>query len=132
MTHKFQAGWCIIYGLFAVQSGYSVLNLPPADLDCFMSLGQYSVCSVTALLSINSSMFVLMAQAFMSRVLVPGVSIFVNASVRCPPHCIRQLRMTTSQPKHYQTARISYAPQILDSDRQPRPANDDDDQDSDV
>ena len=40
-----QAGWCIIFGLFAVNNGYPVMymSLPPADLDCLLSLGTYAV-----------------------------------------------------------------------------------------
>jgi hypothetical protein len=84
-----QAAWCIIYGLFAFQNGFRILRSASADRDCFISLGSYSVCTDTALFSFNSNLFFLMAQAFMSRVLYPGVSIFVNSSVRCPPHRTR-------------------------------------------
>jgi hypothetical protein len=100
-----QAGWCIIYGVFSFQDGYSVVKPSSADLGCFLSLGTYSVCSDTIFFSVESSLFFLMAQALISRVLVPGVSIFVNASVRCPPHCIRHFQITTSRPEHLQTAR---------------------------
>jgi hypothetical protein len=82
-----QAAWCIVYGLYAFQNGLDALNPTSADLDCFVTLGTYSVCTSTALFSVNSDLFFLMAQALMSRVFFPGVSIFVNASVRCPPHC---------------------------------------------
>ena len=40
------------------------------------------ICELTQLLSIYSSLFMLMTQALISRVLVPGMSNFVNASVR--------------------------------------------------
>jgi hypothetical protein len=39
---------------------------------------------VTAFIPIYSNLFFLMAQAFVSRVFAPGISIFANASVRCP------------------------------------------------
>ena len=40
------------------------------------------ICELTQLLSIYSSLFMLVTQALISRVLVPGMSNFVNASVR--------------------------------------------------
>ena len=40
------------------------------------------VCEATQSLSMYSSLFMLMTQALISRVLVPGMSNFVNASVR--------------------------------------------------
>lgn len=39
------------------------------------------MCESTALLSIHSNLFLLMAQALLSRLFVPGKSNFVNASV---------------------------------------------------
>jgi hypothetical protein len=126
-----QTGWCITWGLYIYQG----INNDP---DCFMSLGAYSVCSATARISIYSSLFFLMGQAFMKRVLLPGVSIFVDASVCCSPHCIHQFRITTLQPKYHQTERaqkcksVLYAPQILDSQRQPHAENDDAEQPSDL
>ena len=53
-----------------------------AALDCFLPLGAYKICEATQQLSIYSSLFMLMTQALISRVLVPGMSNFVNASVR--------------------------------------------------
>ena len=53
-----------------------------ADLDCFLDLGVYQVCEATQMLSIHSRLAMLMTQALASRVFQPGVSIFVNASVR--------------------------------------------------
>jgi len=126
-----QTGWCIAWGF----NIYISIN---SNADCFLSPGAYSVCSATAYISIYSSLFVLMGQAFMKRVLLPGVSIFVDASVCCPPHCIRQFRITTLQPKYHQTERaqkcksVLYAPQILDSQRQPHAENDDAEQPSDL
>ena len=57
--------------------------------DCFWDLGAYQVCDSSQLLSIFSSLFLLMTQALVSRILVPGMSIFVNASVRrtAPAFC---------------------------------------------
>ncbi len=49
--------------------------------DCFLRLGAFQVCSTTSYLSIFSNLFLLMAQAMISRVLVPGRSNYVNASV---------------------------------------------------
>jgi len=103
-----QAGWCIIYGVFSFQDGYSVVKPSSADLGCFLSLGTYSVCSDTIFFSVESSLFFLMAQALISRVLVPGVSIFVNASVRCPLQYFRQFRITTLQPRHHQSIRAQF------------------------
>jgi hypothetical protein len=53
-----------------------------ADPDCFIHLGAFALCDANQLLSIYSTLFLLQAQALFSRVLVPGMSIFVNASVR--------------------------------------------------
>jgi hypothetical protein len=50
--------------------------------DCFWNFGAYRVCESTQLLSIFSSMFLLMTQALLSHILLPGMSNFVNASVR--------------------------------------------------
>ena len=79
------------------------------------------------LFSINSSMFFLMAQAVLSRVFVPGVSIFVNSSVRCRPH--RTFASVEPHPYCANTAKqharksTSHAPQILDCDTQSSAAN---------
>ncbi len=51
------------------------------DLDCFFDIGSYKLCETTLSLSIYSSLLFLMTQAFVSRILVPGMSNFVNASV---------------------------------------------------
>lgn len=42
----------------------------------------YDVCDNTSYLSVYSNLFLLMAQALISRVFTPGMSNFVNASVR--------------------------------------------------
>ena len=52
------------------------------DPDCFIRFGTFQLCDATQSLSIYSTLFLLQAQALISRVLVPGMSIFVNASVR--------------------------------------------------
>jgi hypothetical protein len=52
------------------------------DPDCFIRLGAFTLCDATQSLSIYSTLFLLLAQALITRVLVPGMSIFVNASVR--------------------------------------------------
>ena len=54
---------------------------PNADLDCFVKLGKYSVCTVTTELSVFSNIFLLMAQAVVSRILAPGISYFADSSV---------------------------------------------------
>jgi hypothetical protein len=46
-----------------------------------MHIGAFELCDAEELISVHSSMFLLLAQALISRVLVPGMSIFVNASV---------------------------------------------------
>jgi hypothetical protein len=50
--------------------------------DCFMQLGAYTVCSETLLLSVFVQLFFIMAQALIIRIFFPGVSCFLNASVR--------------------------------------------------
>ena len=52
------------------------------DPDCFIRFGTFQLCDATQDLSIYSTLFLLQAQALIIRVLVPGMSIFVNASVR--------------------------------------------------
>lgn len=51
------------------------------DADCFWTLGSYQVCDATQNLSIFINMFLLMVQALLTRIFVPGKSNFVNASV---------------------------------------------------
>jgi hypothetical protein len=53
-----------------------------SDLDCIVNLGAYKICVATQRLSIFMSILLLMTQALVSRMLLPGVSNFVNASVR--------------------------------------------------
>ncbi len=52
------------------------------DYECFIHFGAFQLCDSTQNLSISSTLLLLQAQALISRVLVPGMSIFVNASVR--------------------------------------------------
>lgn len=66
------SGWWAVFGLRQVSAG---------DLDCFYQLGSFRICFASLKLSINSSLFLLMTQALLSRILVPGMSNFVNASV---------------------------------------------------
>jgi hypothetical protein len=74
-----QAAWWSFFGYWAVVEVKRISE--GRDLDCFMDLGHYRVCDATQMLSIYSSLFLLMTQALVSRMLVPGMSIFVNASV---------------------------------------------------
>ena len=72
------------YGLrtvFTVTAFRRVLSGGDANLDC-IPLKTYRFCDATQQLSLCTSLFVLMTQTLISRVLVPGMSNFVNASVR--------------------------------------------------
>jgi hypothetical protein len=75
-----QVCWCFITGKWALGAWHlvSVGN----HVDCFLDLGSYKVCNATLLLFAYSNLFLLMLQALVSRILVPGMSNFVNASVR--------------------------------------------------
>jgi hypothetical protein len=72
-------------------------------------------------------MFFLMAQAVLSRVFVPGVSIFVNSSVRCRPHrtfaSVEPRLHCANTAQQYARKSTSHAPQILDCDAQSSAAN---------
>ena len=74
-----QFAWWALFGFLAIDQVRSALS---GNLDCFMQLGAFRVCGVTQQLSIYTSLFLLMTQALVSRVLVPGMSNFVNSSVR--------------------------------------------------
>ena len=50
-------------------------------LDCFIDLGAYKVCDTSQDLSNDLSILLLMMQALVSRMLLPGISNFDNASV---------------------------------------------------
>ncbi len=80
LLQSLQVGWWMIYGYFAFDSFQQVSA--GRDLDCFHDLGAYKICEETQRLSIYTSILLLMTQALVSRMLVPGISNFVNASVR--------------------------------------------------
>ena len=77
-----QVGWCISYGYGTFASFQRVSSGRDADLDCFLDPGAYEVCDATQRLSLDTSILLLMTQALVSRMIVPGISNFVNASVR--------------------------------------------------
>jgi hypothetical protein len=81
------------------------------DLDCFIDLGAYKVCNVTQRLSLDTSILLLMTQALVSRMIVPGISNFVNASVRRlhPRACCSMSYFVICG------ARWPHAPQVLHS-----------------
>ena len=81
------------------------------DLDCFLDLKAYNICAVTQRLSIFSSVLLLMIQALVSRMIVPGISNFVNASVRRlhPRACCSTSYFVICG------ARSPHAPQVLHS-----------------
>ena len=54
-------------------------------LDCFYNVEEYKFCTVTQKVSIASSIMFLMVQLLVSRIIFPGVSNFLNASVGTPP-----------------------------------------------
>ena len=82
VLQSLQVGWCILYGYNTFISFQRVSSGRDADLDCFHDLGAYKICAVTQKLSLYSSILLLMTQALVSRMIVPGISNFVNASVR--------------------------------------------------
>ena len=53
-------------------------------LDCFYKVEEYKFCTVTQKVSISSSIMFLMLQLLISRIIFPGVSNFLNASVGTP------------------------------------------------
>jgi hypothetical protein len=88
-----QAAFLLFFGFWAFQEYQNVLK---NENDCFWNIGAYRVCSATQRLSIYSSLFLLMAQASVWRMLVPGMSNFVNASVRrsaCARGCCAALAL---------------------------------------
>jgi hypothetical protein len=62
-------------------NGTAYIDSRTDDFDCFIDFGAYEFCVATQKLSIASSIVMLMIQTFISRILFPGVSNFVNASV---------------------------------------------------
>jgi hypothetical protein len=81
------------------------------DLDCIIDLGAYKFCNVTQRLSLDTSILLLMTQALVSRILLPGISNFVNASVRRlhPRACCSTSYFVICG------ARSPHAPQVLHS-----------------
>jgi hypothetical protein len=73
-----QTIWCVIFGFWTYDEMVSVGR---GDRDCFLQLGAFPVCMATSYLTIFSNLFLLMAQAMISRILVPGRSNYVNASI---------------------------------------------------
>jgi hypothetical protein len=80
LLQSLQVGWCIQYGYFTFD--YFQQVSAGLNLDYFLDLGAYKICAVTQRLSICTSILLLMTQALVSRMIVPGISNFVNASVR--------------------------------------------------
>jgi hypothetical protein len=75
-----QIGWWMYYGLLTFFGFQRVSD--GRNLDCFIDFKAYKVCDATQRLSIYTSILLLMTQALVSRILAPGISNFVNASVR--------------------------------------------------
>ena len=110
-----QVGWWILYGYYTFV--YFQRVSAGRDLDCFLDLGAYKICAVTQRLSNYTSVLLLMTQALVSRMIVPGISNFVNASVR---RLHPRARCGTSQQPHGDGfvicgARSPHAPQVLHS-----------------
>ena len=82
LLQSLQVGFWMLYGYFTFASFQRASTGRDADLDCFLDLGAYKICAVTQSLSIYTSVLLLMTQALVSRMIVPGISNFVNASVR--------------------------------------------------
>jgi hypothetical protein len=102
-----QAGFCIILGVWAFKSYQHVLV---GNARCFMNIGAYQLCLTTQKLSIYSSLFLLMAQASVWRMLVPGMSNFVNASVRpsaCARVCCAALALRVVAVLHWHCAHVA-------------------------
>ena len=74
-----QAIWCSIFGYWTFIDIQQTLGGDAGE--CFFQIGSFNVCEATALLSIHSNLFWLMAQALLSRMFAPGKSNFVNSSV---------------------------------------------------
>jgi hypothetical protein len=80
------AGWMVhvlrIFLVFVIGDFQRLSSDVDRDLDCFFDLGAYKICYSTQRLSIFSSLLLLMTQALLSRMFLPGISNFINASVR--------------------------------------------------
>jgi hypothetical protein len=105
-----QATFCSIFAYRTIQD---IQNIAVGSLDCFIDFGAHRLCQTTSLLSINSSLFLLMAQALCTRILAPGKSIFVNASVR---YCAASLRLCNAFEISCSVHRNAHALQIFDND----------------
>ena len=103
-----QVGWFIIYGFWTFVYFQRVSS---GRLDCFLDLGAYKICAVSQKLSLYTSILLLMTQSLVSRMIVPGISNFVNASVR---RLHPRARCSTS---YFVIcgARSPHAPQVLHS-----------------
>jgi hypothetical protein len=77
-SHAFQTIWCVIFGFWTY---IELLSVARGEEDCFLQLGAFPVCMASSYLTIFSNLFLLMAQAMISRILVPGRSNYVNASI---------------------------------------------------
>lgn len=55
------------------------------DLDCFIACREFRICEATQELYNSFTLALFMAQAVLSRIIFPGTSNFVNASVRRLP-----------------------------------------------
>ena len=71
-----------MYGFHTFDNFRIISSGRDADLDCFLDLGAYKICDATQSLSFYTSILLLMTQSLVSRMIVPGISNFVNASVR--------------------------------------------------
>ena len=111
VLQSLQVGWCIYYGYFTFVYFQRVSSGRDADLDCFLDPGAYEVCDATQRLSLDTSILLLMTQALVSRMIVPGISNFVNASVRRlhPRACCSTSYFVICG------ARSPHAPQVLHS-----------------
>ncbi len=78
-THaRLQVAWWIWFGYCVFLDIQRISN---RQRGCFFALGQYPICSFSERLSIYISLLILTTQALLFRILVPGMSNFVNASV---------------------------------------------------
>ena len=64
--------------------GPDIYEVECNPLDCFYNVTEYKFCTVTQKVSIAGSIMFLMIQLLVSRIIFPGVSNFLNASVGTP------------------------------------------------
>jgi hypothetical protein len=79
LLNLMQATWCMAISFWLFQT-FQYLSIK--EIDCFLQVGAYEVCDLSFYMSIYINLFFLMFQNLVSRILVPGRSIFLNASVR--------------------------------------------------